>query len=71
MSILQLLTVRPGEEDYLDTSFLLRQASPYTKIKYDGRCNNWFSIDLFCYLEVIFEQETVDAVLISLKNMEF
>ncbi|XP_047251679.1 kinesin-like protein KIN-6 isoform X6 [Capsicum annuum] len=30
-----LLTVRPGEEDYLDTSFLLRQASPYTKIKFD------------------------------------
>lgn len=30
-----LLTVRPGEEDYLDTSFLLRQASPYTKINFD------------------------------------
>ncbi|XP_055820202.1 kinesin-like protein KIN-6 isoform X2 [Solanum dulcamara] len=30
-----LLTVRPGEEHYLDTSFLLRQASPYTKIKFD------------------------------------
>lgn len=71
MSMLQLLTVRPGEEDYLDTSFLLRQASPYTKIKYDGCYNNCFSIELFNYLEVIFEQGTVDAGLISLKNMEF
>jgi hypothetical protein len=26
--------VKPGEDDYLDTSFLLRQASPYMKIKY-------------------------------------
>ncbi|KAI4336765.1 hypothetical protein L6164_015250 [Bauhinia variegata] len=30
-----LLTAKPGEEDYLDTSHLLRQASPYMKIKYD------------------------------------
>ncbi|KAL7117534.1 hypothetical protein ACP275_03G077100 [Erythranthe tilingii] len=29
-----ILTVKPGVEDYLDTSFLLRQASPFTKIKY-------------------------------------
>ncbi|KAL6511876.1 hypothetical protein OROGR_021473 [Orobanche gracilis] len=29
-----MLTVKPGVEDYLDTSFLLRQASPFTKIKY-------------------------------------
>ncbi|KAK6115193.1 hypothetical protein DH2020_007462 [Rehmannia glutinosa] len=26
--------VKPGVEDYLDTSFLLRQASPFTKIKF-------------------------------------
>ncbi|KAK4390808.1 Kinesin-like protein KIN-6 [Sesamum angolense] len=31
---LQILTVKPGVEDYLDTSFLLRQASPFTKIKF-------------------------------------
>ncbi|XP_031125278.1 kinesin-like protein KIN-6 isoform X2 [Ipomoea triloba] len=30
-----LLTARPEGEDYLDNSFLLRQASPYTKIKFD------------------------------------
>ncbi|GAB2293859.1 hypothetical protein Dimus_028070 [Dionaea muscipula] len=29
-----ILTVRPGERDYLDTSFLLRQASPYMEIKF-------------------------------------
>ncbi|VFQ69434.1 unnamed protein product [Cuscuta campestris] len=32
-----LITARSEEEDYIDTSFLLRQASPYTKIKFD--CN--------------------------------
>ncbi|KAJ0969935.1 hypothetical protein J5N97_022812 [Dioscorea zingiberensis] len=31
-----ILTVKPGEDDYLDTSFLLRQASPYMKIKYSN-----------------------------------
>ncbi|XP_028766248.1 kinesin-like protein KIN-6 isoform X2 [Neltuma alba] len=30
-----LLTAKPGEEDYLDTSYLLRQASPFMKIKYN------------------------------------
>jgi len=30
----QILNVKPGDDDYLDTSFLLRQASPYMKIKY-------------------------------------
>ncbi|CAE5958010.1 unnamed protein product [Arabidopsis arenosa] len=30
-----ILTVKAGEEDYLDTSYLLRQASPYMKIKFD------------------------------------
>ncbi|XP_051139975.1 kinesin-like protein KIN-6 isoform X2 [Andrographis paniculata] len=29
-----ILTVKPGVDDYLDTSFLLRQASPFTKIKF-------------------------------------
>ncbi|XP_042036149.1 kinesin-like protein KIN-6 isoform X2 [Salvia splendens] len=29
-----ILTVKPGVEDYLDTSFLLRQASPFSKIKF-------------------------------------
>ncbi|CAD6248545.1 unnamed protein product [Miscanthus lutarioriparius] len=29
-----ILNVKPGDDDYLDTSFLLRQASPYMKIKY-------------------------------------
>ncbi|THU74729.1 hypothetical protein C4D60_Mb04t36450 [Musa balbisiana] len=29
-----ILMVKPGEDDYADTSFLLRQASPYMKIKY-------------------------------------
>ncbi|KAL6848431.1 hypothetical protein ACP4OV_021725 [Aristida adscensionis] len=29
-----ILTAKPGDDDYLDTSFLLRQASPYMKIKY-------------------------------------
>ncbi|XP_068640038.1 kinesin-like protein KIN-6 isoform X2 [Aristolochia californica] len=29
-----ILTVKSGEEDYNDTSFMLRQASPYMKIKY-------------------------------------
>lgn len=33
LSILQILTVKAGEDDYLDTSYLLRQASPYMKIK--------------------------------------
>lgn len=32
--IFQILNVKPGDDDYLDTSFLLRQASPYMKIKY-------------------------------------
>ncbi|XP_044474796.1 kinesin-like protein KIN-6 isoform X3 [Mangifera indica] len=31
-----ILTVKSGEEDYLDTSYLLRQASPYMKIKFDN-----------------------------------
>ncbi|CAN0871995.1 Kinesin-like protein KIN-6 [Linum grandiflorum] len=31
-----ILTVKPGEEDYLDTAYLLRQASPYMKIKFDN-----------------------------------
>ncbi|KAH7847675.1 hypothetical protein Vadar_028813 [Vaccinium darrowii] len=31
-----ILTVKSGVEDYLDTSFLLRQASPYMKIKYNN-----------------------------------
>ncbi|XP_065848054.1 kinesin-like protein KIN-6 isoform X2 [Euphorbia lathyris] len=31
-----ILTVKPGEEDYLDTSYLLRQASPYMKIKFNN-----------------------------------
>ncbi|KAK7352235.1 hypothetical protein VNO80_17654 [Phaseolus coccineus] len=30
-----ILTAKPGEEDYLDTSYLLRQASPYMQIKYN------------------------------------
>ncbi|KAF8737792.1 hypothetical protein HU200_014022 [Digitaria exilis] len=29
-----ILTVKSADDDYLDTSFLLRQASPYMKIKY-------------------------------------
>ncbi|CAN6227152.1 unnamed protein product [Urochloa humidicola] len=29
-----ILNVKPADDDYLDTSFLLRQASPYMKIKY-------------------------------------
>ncbi|CAD6252263.1 unnamed protein product [Miscanthus lutarioriparius] len=29
-----ILNVKPGDDDYFDTSFLLRQASPYMKIKY-------------------------------------
>ncbi|KAI3981589.1 hypothetical protein MKX01_007509 [Papaver californicum] len=29
-----ILTVKPGEDDYVDTSHLLRQASPYMKIKF-------------------------------------
>ncbi|GMH03281.1 hypothetical protein Nepgr_005120 [Nepenthes gracilis] len=29
-----ILTVRSGEKDYLDTSFLLRQASPFMEIKF-------------------------------------
>ncbi|KFK44129.1 hypothetical protein AALP_AA1G219400 [Arabis alpina] len=31
-----ILTVKAGEEDYLDTSYLLKQASPYMKIKFDN-----------------------------------
>ncbi|KAK6938972.1 Kinesin motor domain, partial [Dillenia turbinata] len=31
-----ILTVKSGEEDYLDTSFLLRQASPYMNIKFNN-----------------------------------
>ncbi|XP_057973184.1 kinesin-like protein KIN-6 isoform X2 [Malania oleifera] len=31
-----ILTVKSGDEDYLDTSFLLRQASPYMKIKFNS-----------------------------------
>ncbi|XP_027902106.1 kinesin-like protein KIN-6 [Vigna unguiculata] len=30
-----ILTAKPGEEDFLDTSYLLRQASPYMQIKYN------------------------------------
>ncbi|XP_078166690.1 ATP binding microtubule motor family protein isoform X4 [Carex rostrata] len=29
-----IITVKPGEDDYVDTSFVLRQAAPYMKIKY-------------------------------------
>ncbi|XP_028076962.1 kinesin-like protein KIN-6 isoform X2 [Camellia sinensis] len=31
-----ILTVKSGEEDYLDSSFLLRQASPYMQIKFNN-----------------------------------
>ncbi|XP_010246815.1 PREDICTED: kinesin-like protein KIN-6 isoform X2 [Nelumbo nucifera] len=31
-----ILTVKPGEHDYLDTSYLLRQSSPYMKIKFNN-----------------------------------
>eukprot|EP00257_Ricinus_communis_P016638 XP_015574871.1 kinesin-like protein KIN-6 isoform X2 [Ricinus communis] len=31
-----ILTVKPGEEDYLDTVYLLRQASPYMKIRFNN-----------------------------------
>ncbi|XP_057503208.1 kinesin-like protein KIN-6 isoform X1 [Actinidia eriantha] len=31
-----ILTVKSEEEDFLDSSFLLRQASPYMKIKFDN-----------------------------------
>ncbi|KAG7020448.1 Kinesin-like protein KIN-6, partial [Cucurbita argyrosperma subsp. argyrosperma] len=31
-----MLTVKAGEEDYLDTTYLLRQASPYMKIKFNN-----------------------------------
>lgn len=41
---MQILTVKPGEDDYLDTSFLLRQASPYMKIKYALYDHNFLSI---------------------------
>ncbi|OMO87370.1 hypothetical protein CCACVL1_09079 [Corchorus capsularis] len=35
-----LLAVKPGEDDYLDASYLLRQASPYMKIKFtNALCN--------------------------------
>ncbi|XAR61644.1 hypothetical protein NMG60_11016119 [Bertholletia excelsa] len=29
-----ILTVRPGQEDYVDTSFLLKQATPFMKIRF-------------------------------------
>uniref|UniRef100_A0A2N9FQV0 Kinesin motor domain-containing protein n=1 Tax=Fagus sylvatica TaxID=28930 RepID=A0A2N9FQV0_FAGSY len=32
----QILTVKEGAEDYLDTSYLLKQASPYMKIKFNN-----------------------------------
>ncbi|KAG9148013.1 hypothetical protein Leryth_003596, partial [Lithospermum erythrorhizon] len=31
-----ILTVKPSEEDYLDTSFVLRQAAPYMQIKFSN-----------------------------------
>ncbi|XP_020535407.1 kinesin-like protein KIN-6 isoform X2 [Jatropha curcas] len=31
-----ILTVKPGEEDYLDAVYLLRQASPFMKIKFNN-----------------------------------
>ncbi|KAM0037540.1 putative plus-end-directed kinesin ATPase [Helianthus debilis subsp. tardiflorus] len=31
-----ILTVKPGEEDYQDTSYLLRQASPFMNIKFES-----------------------------------
>ncbi|KVI07799.1 Kinesin, motor domain-containing protein, partial [Cynara cardunculus var. scolymus] len=31
-----ILTAKPGEEDYHDTSYLLRQASPYMNIKFEN-----------------------------------
>ncbi|XP_021668069.2 kinesin-like protein KIN-6 isoform X2 [Hevea brasiliensis] len=31
-----ILTVKPGEEDYLDTVYLLRQSSPFMKIKFNN-----------------------------------
>ncbi|KAJ4823535.1 hypothetical protein Tsubulata_034188 [Turnera subulata] len=31
-----ILTVRPGEEDYHDTNYLLRQASPFMQIKFNN-----------------------------------
>ncbi|CAK9148301.1 unnamed protein product [Ilex paraguariensis] len=31
-----ILTVKSGEDDYLDASFLLRQAAPYMKIKFNS-----------------------------------
>ncbi|CAL1383904.1 unnamed protein product [Linum trigynum] len=31
-----ILIVKPGEEDYLDIACLLRQASPYMKIKFNN-----------------------------------
>ncbi|KAK1296550.1 hypothetical protein QJS10_CPB15g00434 [Acorus calamus] len=40
-----VLTVKSGEDDYLDTSMLLRQASPYMKIKF---CNVEESSNLPC-----------------------
>lgn len=33
---LQILTVKSGEEDYRDTSYVLRQASPFMEIKYNS-----------------------------------
>ncbi|KAL5995623.1 hypothetical protein ACLOJK_025689 [Asimina triloba] len=33
-AVFQILTVKPGEEDYLDTSYMLRQSSPYVNIKF-------------------------------------
>ncbi|XVF73918.1 hypothetical protein PTKIN_Ptkin13bG0019300 [Pterospermum kingtungense] len=40
-----ILTVKSGEEDYLDASYLLRQASPYMKIKFT---NNETQSNLLC-----------------------
>ncbi|GMN35815.1 hypothetical protein TIFTF001_005546 [Ficus carica] len=31
-----ILTVKSGEEDYLDTTYLLRQASPFMRIRFDN-----------------------------------
>ncbi|XP_059636412.1 kinesin-like protein KIN-6 [Cornus florida] len=39
-----ILTVKSGEDDYVDTSFLLRQASPYMQIKF----NNVEMLDSLC-----------------------
>ncbi|MFS8006895.1 putative plus-end-directed kinesin ATPase [Helianthus anomalus] len=36
MSLVCILTAKPGEEDYQDTSYLLRQASPFMNIKFES-----------------------------------